>query len=136
MPDPALRFPNRRAALAFGLLAALPALSACDDKPARAAAQAAAPRPVDVTVVTLRHQPTAVTSLLPGRTTPFRVAEVRPQVGGVLREKLFTEGEQVAAGQPLFRIDPAPFQAALDTAEAALARAKATADQAETTVTR
>lgn len=136
MSDPALRQSPRRLALALCLLGALPMLAACDDKPARAAAQAAPPRPVDVTVVTLRRQAAAVSTLLPGRTAAFQVAEVRPQVGGVLREKLFTEGQQVAAGQPLFRIDPAPFQAALDTAEAALARAKATADQAETTVTR
>ena len=75
-------------------------------------------------------------TVLTGRTTAYRVAEVRPQVGGVLRERLFTEGQEVAAGQPLFRIDPAPFEAAVETAEAALARAKATADQAETTVNR
>jgi membrane fusion protein (multidrug efflux system) len=74
--------------------------------------------------------------VLPGRTSAYRVAEVRPQVGGVIRERLFTEGQEVTAGQPLFRIDPAPFEAALETAEAALSRAKATADQAETTVNR
>jgi membrane fusion protein (multidrug efflux system) len=135
MINPVSRPTARRVVLAIGLLGALPVLSGCDDKPAQAAAQAA-PRPVDVTVVTLRRQAAPVTTLLPGRTAASQVAEVRPQVGGVLREKLFNEGEQVAAGQPLFRIDPAPFQAALDTAEASLARAKATADQAETTVTR
>jgi membrane fusion protein (multidrug efflux system) len=64
------------------------------------------------------------------------VAEVRPQVGGVLRERLFTEGQEVTAGQPLFRIDPAPFQASLETAEASLARAQATAQSAELTVNR
>lgn len=130
--------PFRRSTLALALLGALPLLSACDDKPGAGAAQAAAapPRPVDVTVVTLRRQAAPVNTMLPGRTTAFQVAEVRPQVGGVLRERLFTEGQEVAAGQPLFRIDPAPFQAALETAEAALARAKATADQAGTTVTR
>jgi membrane fusion protein (multidrug efflux system) len=77
-----------------------------------------------------------VTTVLPGRTTAYRVAEVRPQVGGVLRERLFTEGQEVTAGQPLFRIDPAPFQAALETAEAALARAQATAQSADLTVNR
>jgi membrane fusion protein (multidrug efflux system) len=60
----------------------------------------------------------------------------RPQVGGVLRERLFTEGQEVTAGQPLFRIDPAPFQASLETAEASLARAQATAQSAELTVNR
>ena len=54
----------------------------------------------------------------------------------MLRERLFTEGQEVTAGQPLFRIDPAPFQASLETAEAALARAQATAQSAEVTVNR
>jgi membrane fusion protein (multidrug efflux system) len=112
--------------------------AACDDKPGARAATAtpAAPPPAQVAVVTLRQQAAPVTTVLPGRTTAYRVAEVRPQVGGVLRERLFTEGQEVTAGQPLFRIDPAPFQAALETAEAALARAQATAQSADLTVNR
>ncbi len=138
MPDLAHRRTPRRAILLLTLAAMLPGLAACDDGPGQRGAQAAtpAPRPVEVTVLTLRQQAAPVNTVLPGRTTAFQVAEVRPQVGGVLRERLFTEGQEVAAGQPLFRIDPAPFQAALETAEASLARAKATADQAETTVNR
>ncbi|MBR0681539.1 efflux RND transporter periplasmic adaptor subunit [Roseomonas eburnea] len=124
---------TRRVVAALGLLA----LAACDDKPPGAAnAAPAPPPPTEVTVVTLRHQPAPVTTVLPGRTAAYRVAEVRPQVGGVLRERLFTEGEEVTAGQPLFRIDPAPFQAALETAEATLARAEAAAHSAEITVNR
>ncbi len=116
---------------------ALGALAACDDKPNGAAnAAPAPPPPAQVTVVTLRHQPAPVTTVLPGRTTAFRVAEVRPQVGGVLRERLFTEGEEASADEPLFRIDPAPFQAALETAEASLARAEASAHSADLTVNR
>lgn len=135
MPESADRTaPRRRAALIAALLAAVPMLSSCDEAPAQAAPPPA--RPVDVTVVTLRHQPAPVSTVLPGRTAAFQVAEVRPQVGGVLRERLFNEGQEVAAGQPLFRIDPATYQAALETAEAALNRAKATADQAQTTVDR
>lgn len=116
----------------FALLAA----TACDGKPSGTANAAPAPPPPQVTVVTLRHQPAPVTTVLPGRTAAYRVAEVRPQVGGVLRERLFNEGETVSAGQPLFRIDPAPFQAALETTEAAHARAEATAQSAELTVNR
>ena len=74
--------------------------------------------------------------VLPGSTTADRVAELRPQVGGVLRQRNFEEGQEVVAGQALFHIDPATFEAALETAEAQLARARATADQAETTVNR
>ena len=125
MPDLAHRRTPRRAILLLTLAAMLPGLAACDDGPGQRGAQAAtpAPRPVEVTVLTLRQQAAPVNTVLPGRTTAFQVAEVRPQVGGVLRERLFTEGQEVAAGQPLFRIDPAPFQAALETAEASLAPA-------------
>lgn len=129
---------SRRAASAAGpALALLLLLGACDDKPAPGAAAAtpAGPPPA-VTVLTLRQQPAAVTTVLPGRTTASRVAEVRPQVGGVLRERLFEEGQEVKAGEALFRIDPAPYQASLDTASAALARAQAAAQSAEITVNR
>jgi membrane fusion protein (multidrug efflux system) len=111
--------------LTLGLV--LTATSGCDDQSTRAAAST--PQPVSaavaVTVQTLVRQEIPVSSVLPGRTAPFRVAEVRPQVGGVLRERLFNEGEAVRAGQPLFQIDPAPFEAAVRRAEAALARIEA-----------
>lgn len=128
---------KRSAARSAAAVLALIAVAGCDGKPSGAAnAAPAPPPPAQVTVVTLRHQPAPVTTVLPGRTTAFRVAEVRPQVGGVLRERLFTEGEEASAGEPLFRIDPAPFQAALETAEASLARAEASAHSAELTVNR
>jgi len=137
MPDKAHHQAARRR-VTIALLCLLPLVGGCDDSPSQAAAQAAPSqaRPVEVTVVTLRRQAMPVSTVLPGRTNPFQVAEIRPQVGGVLRERLFSEGQEVTARQPLFRIDPAPFQAALETAEAALARARATAESAQTTVTR
>ncbi|MBY0339103.1 MAG: efflux RND transporter periplasmic adaptor subunit [Acetobacteraceae bacterium] len=134
MPSPsdALR-PHRRTdrpsgrrrlpAATAGLL--LTALAACEDQPPRAAASSGPPAPIAVTVVTLERREIPVASVLPGRTAASRVAEVRPQVGGVLQERLFTEGQSVAAGQPLFQIAPAPFEAALRRAEAALARNEA-----------
>lgn len=125
------------AGLRVAALLAVIGLAACDEQPQRAAASnAAAPPPASVTVATLHRKPVPVTADLPGRTTAFRVAEVRPQVGGVLRDRLFTEGQIVEAGQALYQIDPAPFQAALESAEAALTRAEATARQAEITVNR
>jgi len=90
-----------------------------------AVAQPAAPPAPTVIVVTIKRQAVPVTSVLPGRTAAYRVAEVRPQVGGLLRERLFTEGQEVAAGQSLFQIDPAPFEAAVKRAEAAVARTEA-----------
>ncbi|WP_203076498.1 efflux RND transporter periplasmic adaptor subunit [Falsiroseomonas ponticola] len=94
------------------------------------------PPPVPVTVVTLRAEPVKLTTELPGRVAAFRTAEVRPQVGGIIRDRLFTEGESVAAGQPLYQIDPASYEASLQSAEASLARAEATAASARTTVNR
>jgi membrane fusion protein (multidrug efflux system) len=94
---------------------------------ASATAPAAPPKPppADVSVVTLKEQPVTLRTELPGRTSAFRVAEVRPQVSGVLQKRLFVEGADVKEGQQLYQIDPAPYQAALDTALATLARANA-----------
>jgi membrane fusion protein (multidrug efflux system) len=82
--------------------------------------------PPEVGVVTLHPQPVTITTELPGRTAPYRIAEVRPQVSGVIVKRLFTEGSEVQAGQQLYQIDPAPFQANLESAQASLARARAT----------
>jgi membrane fusion protein (multidrug efflux system) len=82
-------------------------------------------KPPAVSVVTVETQKVTLTTVLPGRTSPFRIAEIRPQISGLLLKRLFTEGSNVAAGQVLYQIDPSPFQAALDNANAALNRAKA-----------
>jgi membrane fusion protein (multidrug efflux system) len=78
-----------------------------------------------VTVVTLHAQPVALTTVLPGRVSAFRVAEVRPQVSGVILRRLLKEGDRVRAGQQLYQIDPAPYEAALAQARATLAGARA-----------
>ncbi|AKE13030.1 hemolysin D [Serratia liquefaciens] len=85
----------------------------------------APPPPPRVGVVTLKNEPIPLTSELPGRVAAFRNAEVRPQVGGIVQKRLFTEGEQVKAQQPLYQIDPGLFQAEYDRGNAALARARA-----------
>lgn len=105
------------AALLLVLLAA-----ACDR-----GQQAPPPAPLvpEVAVVTVQPQSVVLTTELPGRTSAYRVAEIRPQVNGLIQRRLFTEGSDVKAGQVLYQIDPAPFQAALDNAMAALARAEA-----------
>ncbi len=81
--------------------------------------------PPAVSVVTVQPEKVMLSTKLPGRTAAFRIAEIRPQVSGLILERLFEEGTDVKAGQVLYRIDPAPFQAALDNAEAALRRVKA-----------
>jgi membrane fusion protein (multidrug efflux system) len=80
---------------------------------------------VGVEIVTLKTQPTQLEVELPGRTTAYRVAEVRPQVNGIVKERLFTEGARVKAGDLLYQIDPATYQAKFDSAKATLAKAKA-----------
>ena len=81
--------------------------------------------PVEVSVVTLKPQPVNLTVELPGRTTAYRVAEVRPQVSGIVKKRLFTEGSEVKAGQLLYQIDPETYQARVDSAKAAQAKAEA-----------
>lgn len=98
-------------------------LTGCAKKPAPPAAPAA----VEVGVVTVTASPVTLTRELPGRTSAFRVAEVRARVNGIVQKRLFDEGSDVKAGQPLYEIDPAPYQAALDSAKASLARAEANA---------
>jgi membrane fusion protein (multidrug efflux system) len=79
----------------------------------------------EVAAVTIKPQRVELTTELPGRTSPFLVAEIRPQVNGIIKKRLFTEGSDVKAGQLLYQIDPAPFQVALDSAKASLGKAQA-----------
>lgn len=83
--------------------------------------------PMEVGVLTIAPVPVTLTQDLPGRISAFRMAEVRARVNGIVLKRLFTEGGDVAEGQPLYEIDPAPYQAALDSALGALARAEANA---------
>ena len=105
------------AILGFSLL-----LAACGGKPGAPAA----PAPVEVGVVAIHPVALTLTRELPGRTAPYRVAEVRARVNGIVQKRLFAEGSDVKEGQKLFLIDPAPYEAALDGAKAALARSEAT----------
>jgi membrane fusion protein (multidrug efflux system) len=79
----------------------------------------------EVAVVTVQSERTSITTELAGRTSAYLVAEVRPQVGGIIKERLFSEGGNVKAGEVLYQIDPATYQAAFASARAALARSEA-----------
>ncbi len=92
--------------------------------------------PPQVGVVTIHAQPVILTSELPGRTTAYRIADVRPQVNGLILSRLFTEGDDVTAGQQLYQIDPSPYQASLDSAKAAVQKARASVTSARLTVAR
>jgi len=98
------------------------AIAGCGKK---LAAQAPPAAPVQVGVVTLKPQAVALSTELPGRTTAFLTADVRPQVSGLVNKRIFIEGADVKAGEPLYQIDPATYQAAYDSAVATLAHNQA-----------
>jgi membrane fusion protein (multidrug efflux system) len=92
-----------------------------EDAPKTLAKQA----PVEVDIVSIKTQPVHLEAELPGRTAAYRVAEVRPQVNGIVKKRLFTEGSKIAAGDILYQIDPALYETKLASAKASLAKAKA-----------
>src|SRR3982751_318938 len=102
----------------------------------RAAPPPPAPGPQPVGVIVVREEPVSLTAELPGRTSPYETSDVRPQVDGIIRARLFTEGDYVRAGQPLYRIDPASYEAKVANARAALARARASTIAADGQVKR
>jgi membrane fusion protein (multidrug efflux system) len=102
-------------------------LSGCSDDKSFAQEVTQAP---EVGVVTLTRQPLALSTELAGRTTPHMVAQIRPQVSGIVQKRAFTEGALVRAGELLYQIDPASYQSAHASAKAAVARAAATANAA------
>src|SRR5690349_18853815 len=105
-------------ALAFGLV-----LAACGRQ------QQHQMPPAAVGYITVAEQPVALTTELPGRTNPFVVSEIRPQVSGIIQKRLFVEGSTVKQGQPLYQIDPAPYQATYDSTVATLASTKVKAER-------
>ncbi|MBW5836605.1 efflux RND transporter adaptor subunit AcrA [Yersinia enterocolitica] len=108
-------------------------LIGCNDKDA---AQAHAQQAPEVGIVTLKAAPLNITTELPGRTSAFRVAEVRPQVSGIILKRNYVEGSDVTAGTSLYQIDPATYQAAYDSAKGDLAKAQAAAEITRLTVNR
>ncbi|MGY4498522.1 membrane fusion protein (multidrug efflux system) [Bradyrhizobium sp. GM24.11] len=111
------------------LAAFAPLLGACDES--SSAVSATQPFEPDVSVVTVKPQARAIVRELPGRISPTRVAEVRPRVSGIVVERLFRQGSEVKAGDPLYRIDPRPFEVEVMANEAALAKADAALMQAQ-----
>ncbi|WP_312950052.1 multidrug efflux RND transporter periplasmic adaptor subunit AcrA [Superficieibacter sp.] len=108
------------------------ALTGCDDKQEQQGAQ----QMPEVGIVTLKSEPLKITTELPGRTSAFRIAEVRPQVSGIILKRNFTEGSDVKAGVSLYQIDPATYQAAYESAKGDLAKAEAAAKIAQVTLNR
>jgi membrane fusion protein (multidrug efflux system) len=112
------------------LLSVAASLMSCKEKPPPAVAK------TEVGVVTIHAKPVVITTELPGRVSAYRIAEVRPQVNGLIQKRLFVEGQDVKADQQLYQIDPAPYQASLASAQAAVKRAAAGVVSARATVDR
>ncbi|ECU0367211.1 multidrug efflux RND transporter periplasmic adaptor subunit AcrA [Salmonella enterica] len=108
------------------------ALTGCDDKQDQQGGQ----QMPEVGVVTLKTEPLQITTELPGRTVAYRIAEVRPQVSGIILKRNFVEGSDIEAGVSLYQIDPATYQATYNSAKGDLAKAQAAANIAELTVKR
>src|SRR6476661_758213 len=120
---------TRSACIVLMLAAMAPLLAGCNE-PTAVAAVAATPAEPEVGTFTVRPQSRALVRELPGRIAPTRVSEVRARVSGIVVERLFQQGTEVKAGDPLYRIDPKPFEVELQASEAALDKAVAAFDLA------
>ena len=118
--------PTRAKTALIPLLLVTLSLAACGKEPQ--GAQGAGPVPVSV--VTLKPETVTLRRELPGRSSAFLVAEVRPQVDGIVLKRLFTEGGLVKKGQPLYQLDDATYRASYNSAQAALRKAEATLNAA------
>lgn len=120
--EPTPFLPSLKSAGTIVLICSTAAIvAACGKKPEAAPAA----QPPQVVVYTVAAAPLTITTELPGRTNAYQVADVRPQVGGLIQKRLFVEGADVKAGTPLYQIDPATYQATYNSAKAALAKANA-----------
>ncbi|WP_182085930.1 efflux RND transporter periplasmic adaptor subunit [Aureimonas sp. ME7] len=115
----------RRAAGLLISAAAIMSLAACTEPEAASSRDNAPPAPTQVGFVTLHPQPVTLHSDMAGRVVAFRTAEIRPQVSGIVVERVFEPGSRVEAGDVLFRLDPKPYQAQLASAQATLAKTQA-----------
>ena len=117
-PNESVNVPPRWTIVLMVLLGGF-SLGGCDSR------QQSPPPVPEVVTVNVQPQRLVLTTELPGRTSAYLVAEIRPQVNGIIQKRLFQEGSEVKAGDVLYQIDPAPFHAALDSARAALGRSEA-----------
>jgi membrane fusion protein (multidrug efflux system) len=116
----------------LGVIMLVAVIAACDG----AKAPPAAPSAPEVTVLTVQPQSVVIKTVLPGRTAPTVIAEVRPQVTGIVQSRTYSEGAEVKAGSTLYRLDPATYQTAYDSARAAVAKAEASVETARRNLAR
>ncbi|WP_051074164.1 efflux RND transporter periplasmic adaptor subunit [Rhizobium freirei] len=133
-PAVSTRLPFTRSALIVAAAAAAMLLAGCNEQ--KAAQNNAPAVKTEVSAMALHPQSVAITAELPGRTSAYLVAEVRPQVGGIIRNRNFKEGSEVKEGDVLYEIDPASYQASYDSAAAALQKAQGAVPSAQSKVDR
>jgi membrane fusion protein (multidrug efflux system) len=120
LPTRGITYPIVVVALASAL-----ALAACSDGGPQGQAAGGTPAATPVSVIVASTEAVRLTTELPGRTAAYMVAEVRPQVSGIVQRRMFTEGSEVTEGQTLYQIEPASYRATLESARAGLSRAEA-----------
>ena len=125
---------SRIALSLFSALVAMVALTGCEQ--ATGQPQASGPQAVPVGVITLKSQALTLKKELPGRINAFQIAEIRPQVSGIVQSRLFTEGKRVEKGESLYQINPDTFKAQLAVSEAAVASAQASIASSKSKATR
>ena len=123
---------NRKRLLLIPLFFSIAIITACDNKPS----EKNMTKEPEVGVITLTPSSIDIKSELPGRAISFEIAEIRPQVSGIIIKRNFIEGDKVSKGESLYQIDPAPLQAKLDAAKGSLAKALSTANNARLTLQR
>ena len=123
---------NRKRLLLIPLFFSVAIITACDNKPS----EKNMTKEPEVGVITLTPSSIDIKSELPGRAISFEIAEIRPQVSGIIIKRNFNEGDKVSKGESLYQIDPAPLQAKLDAAKGSLAKALSTANNARLTLQR
>lgn len=123
---------NRKRLLLIPLIFSAAITTACDNTPAKNTTI----REPEVGVITLAPSSVNIKSELPGRAVSFKIAEIRPQVSGIIIKRNFIEGDKVSKGESLYQIDPAPLQAKLDAAKGSLAKALSTANNVRLTLQR
>ncbi|HGY5076099.1 TPA: efflux RND transporter periplasmic adaptor subunit [Citrobacter gillenii] len=123
---------NRKRLLLIPLFFSVAIITACDNQPS----EKNITREPEVGIITLKPSSVDIKSELPGRAVSFEIAEIRPQVSGIIIKRNFIEGDKVSKGESLYQIDPAPLQAKLDAAKGALAKALSTANNLRLTFQR
>ncbi|MEZ2132885.1 MULTISPECIES: efflux RND transporter periplasmic adaptor subunit [unclassified Sinorhizobium] len=127
---------DRRSSLLGAVLIAATALTACNGSSEQGSAATGAPQPPEAGYLVVHPQPVVLSTNVAGRVVAFKLAEIRPQVGGIIQERVFTEGTEVKRGDVLYRLDSESYEAAVASAEATLKKNEAALPSAKSKLDR